>query len=91
MTHSEIMSKIKEITEKGMAYAREHAEEIKRAQEENTAKADTKIAQILLDAKNAPKHSWSTYESFKSQIASVGASCMQYENAIRNLVTILDV
>lgn len=91
MTRSEVMARIKEITEKGMTYAREHAEEIEKAREEDKAKTDAKIAQILLDAKTAPKHSWSTYESFKSQIASVGASSTQYEDSIRKLTLILDI
>lgn len=91
MTHTEIMEKIKAITEKGIAYANAHADEIESRKSQAIADAETKIAQILANAKKAVKHSWHVYESFKAQISAVASNSEQYEIAITQLTRILNI
>lgn len=91
MTHAEIMKKIKAITEKGIAYANAHADEIENRKSQAVADAETKITQILTNAKKAVKHSWRVYESFKAQISAAASNSEQYEIAITQLTRILSV
>lgn len=91
MTHNDIMAKIREITERGIAYARAHADEIESRTAQDEAESESKIAAILTNAENAVKHSWSVYESFKSQISAAASSSNQYKTAIIKLTRILGV
>ena len=91
MTHTDFMAKINAITAQGIAYAAEHADEIKQRQEESTRNSDKLITTILSDAKNAVKKSWTVYENFKSRISVAAANSEQYEIAIQKLAAILNV
>lgn len=91
MIHSEVIERIRTITARSRAYAIEHAEEIKQRQEENARNSENFIAEILLDAKNAVKHSWSIYEIFRSRISTAASNSEQYEIAIQRLASILEV
>lgn len=91
MTHEQILAKIREITAQGIAYAEAHAEEIAASKAANKAMSEQKLAQILNEAKNAVKHSWAVYESFKSRISAVASSAEQYEASVIKLTKILGV
>lgn len=91
MTHADFMAKINAITVQGIAYAAEHADEIKQRQEKSTRNSDKLITTILSDAKNAVKKSWTVYENFKSRISVAAANSEQYEIAIQKLAAILNV
>jgi len=91
MTHAQFMERINAITAQSIAYATEHAEEIKQRREESITNSEKLIGAILLDAKNAPKKSWTVYESFKNRISVTATSSEQYEIAIQKLTKILNV
>lgn len=91
MNREDIMSRIAEITARGIAYATEHADEIEQANKKSEIESENNIAKILASAKNATKKSWSIYESFKTQISCIATSGKQYEFAIRDLCSILKV
>ena len=91
MTHEQILAKIREITAQGIAYAEAHAEEIAASKAADKAMSEQKLAQILNEAKNAVKHSWAVYESFKNRISAVASSAEQYEASVIKLTKILGV
>lgn len=91
MTHTEFMAKINAITERGIAYANAHAEEIAAEKAQKAADSETKISKILADAEKAAKRSWGVYESFKTQISAVASSSEQYEAAIIRLTRVLGI
>lgn len=86
MAHSEIVKRIHAITEKGKAYARTHANEIKVAQA-----SCEEIDNIIASAACSRKKSWSIYESFKNKIANAANSAEEYDSAVCKLANVLDL
>lgn len=91
MTHTEFMKRINEITERGMAYALSHADEIKQEKAAAKTRAAAKIADVLSNAENAAKHSYNVYESFKNSVSTLAVDSEQYETAVKRLAAILEV
>ena len=91
MTHTEFMKRINEITQRGIAYAEAHAEEIKQAKRDSEIRAAAKITAVLDNAADAVKHSYYVYENFKNSISALAANSEQYETAVRKLAAILEI
>ena len=91
MTREEISKEIKEICERMMTYASEHEKEIKEQNRIAAEESEHKITQLLLDAKNAKRHSWSVYEQFKAKLSAIAINSAQYEKGIHSLTAILGV
>lgn len=89
--HEEIITKIRAMTEKNIAYAAAHADEINAKIEANRTDAENKIAQILDEAKHAVKRSYSVYDGFRSRIANAASSSEQFETAVIRLARTLGI
>lgn len=59
--------------------------------DEHIEKDDTAIISLLTEARSARKHSYGIYEYFKARIQAIDITHDQYEKAICDLVTILEI